>query len=239
VFETRDEIANDDKAIHIFMGDGAEFITRTDPRFDSQGIDDELVSIKQIDTIGKVCVDFLGELFSPIADKCIGYHDGNHEKKYNRFNDDNVTMAVMKRAGIDIDLYNPGQAMTKIIFTDKSRHACSMVIESGHGVQAGRMDGAKINRMKQALAYFRCDLMLRGHSHSLFTSPADWLEPNATHTKLTSHRGYVSHTGSYMRTYEQDTDCYGEDFDYPPTSIGCPVFTLRASRDGVTIKATT
>jgi hypothetical protein len=99
------------------------------------------------------------------------------------------------------------------------------------------MDGAKLNNMKQALAWFHCDLMLRGHSHSFFASPAEWLEPNTTHTKLLAKRGYVAHTGSYLRTYEQDQDSYAEDGDYPPTTIGCPKFLLTPTREGCKIQA--
>lgn len=239
LIDTRNAIKDDPMAMHLFMGDAAEFITEKDPRWSAGGVDPDIIPAGQQGRIGDLTVEWLSEFFSPIADKCIGYHDGNHEKAMNKHNSTNVSSRTIKLAGIDANLHTPGMAMTRIVFTDSSKHACSLIVNSSHGNQTGRMDGAKINQMKQALAYFRCDIMLRGHSHSFFASPADWLEPNANHTKLVAKRGYVSHTGSFLRTYEQDQDSYAEDGDYPPTSIGCPIFEIRPSRDGVKIRAIT
>lgn len=237
LYDKREEIASDPMAIFVFMGDGAEFITEQDPRWHSGGVDYSLIKPGAAMKIGDVTVDFLAEFFRPIAGKCIGFHDGNHEKAMNKHNSTSVGERVCRGAGIDLEYHTPGLAMTRIIFTDQHRHACSLVINSAHGHQAGRMDGAKVNQMKQALAWFHCDLMLRGHSHSFFASPATWLEPNANHTKLLSKRGYVSHTGSFVKTYGQDQDSYAEDADYPPTTIGCPRFLLHPTREGCKIEA--
>lgn len=236
-YAVRDEAAADPLALVVFMGDGTECITESDPRWHSGGVDHSLVKPGDASKIIDVQVAWLADFMRPLAAQVICYHDGNHEKAVNRHNATNFSERVMERAGIDPAVYSPGAALTKVIFTDASRHACSLLINSSHGSQAGRMDGAKINRLKQALAYFHCDIMLRGHSHSFFASPADWLEPNANHSKLVAKRGYVSHTGSFLRTYEQDQDSYAEDGDYPPTSIGCPKFLLSPTREGCGIVA--
>ena len=236
-YAVRDEVASDPLALVAFMGDGAECITEKDPRWDSGGVDYSLLTPGHARKIGDIEVEWLTEFMRPIADKIIVYHDGNHEKAFNRHNATDFSDRVMIGASIPRDYHAPGMALTRIVFTDASRHACSLVVNSAHGNQAGRMDGAKINRMKQALAWFHCDIMLRGHSHSFFASPCDWLEPNSNHTRPVSKRGYVSHTGSFLRTYEQDQDSYAEDGDYPPTSIGCPQFLLTPTREGCGIKA--
>lgn len=236
-YEVRNEIAANPTALVALMGDLTECITEKDPRWDSGGVDYSLVAPGDASHILDAEVEWATDFLRPIHDKVVVIHDGNHEKQANRHNATSITERVVEASGIPRDLYVPGAALTRLVFTDSSRHACSLVINSAHGTQTGRMDGGKLNRMKQALAYFRCDIMLRGHSHSLFTSPHDWLEANANHTKLIAKRGYVSHTGSFLRTYEQDQDSYAEDGDYPPTSIGCPVFLLTPTREGCHVKA--
>jgi len=230
LFAKREEIINDPLSYFLFMGDGAECITPNDPRWNAGGIDWNILSHGDIDNIPDITKEYLGDFFQPLAQKCVGYHRGNHEASVDKHCQTNISTSVMLNAGISLDLYSEGMAFTRLVFDDGKKHTQSIVINSAHGRQAGEQDGAKINKMKRALSYFRCDILVRGHSHSLFTSPSEWLCPNESHTKLVTHRGYVGHTGSYMRAYEHDTTCYAEVADYPPTTIGCPVFLITPSR---------
>ena len=244
LLETRDAIEADPKALYLHMGDGHECITPDDKRWHAGGIDERLVTFHDIDRLIDVAVEDAFNFERPVIAKCIGVHDGNHERTANKYNSTNIVQRKLRllstaAGGEYDDLYYPGHALTRLVFADKQRHTCTLVIQSAHGTQAGRMDGAKINRMKQMLAFFRADILLRGHSHSLFASPVDWLEGNAVHTHIVAHRGYVAHTGSYFRTYQQEATSYGETGDYPPTSIGCPRFLLYPSRDGARIEAVT
>ena len=232
LYAARKEIEEQENAYHIFMGDGAECITPSDKRWSAKGLDWDIVSPSDIDRIPSLTVEYLGAFFKPIADKCIGFHRGNHEETADRSYNRELCVEVMKEAGISPDLYAPAGAFTKLVFDDGNKHTMSIDINSAHGRQAGELDGGKLNRMKRALSHLRCDILLRGHSHSLFAVPVESLSTNSTNTRMVPHRGYVSHTGSFLRTYEEDTVCYGEVADYPPTTIGCPVFFITPSRYG-------
>lgn len=237
--ETISRVEADPSALYIHMGDGHEWITPADPRWDAEAVDEEFITLNQLGNIRAAAIRDAVATWEPVKEKCILWHDGNHEHRYDQHNDSHVTLEAVRRLGIDEDIYSPGSALTQLVFEDKSRHVCSLVVYSDHGYQAGRKDGAKLNTMRELPSYIRADIYLRGHSHSLFVSPIDWLEPNANHTEVKAHHGYVSHTGSYLRTYQQNATGYGELAAYPPTTIGSPRFILHPSRSGCRIEAMT
>jgi hypothetical protein len=81
--KTITEIKDNPQAIWIGMGDYGEFITPNDKRWDSKSIADWLKD--EQDNIAEVQTEHLQKLLEPIANKCIGLIEGNHEDAIRRF----------------------------------------------------------------------------------------------------------------------------------------------------------
>ncbi len=219
-------VRDDPCAIWGGMGDYCEWITKDDPRWDAGEIDEKIVNLASIDRIGDVYVEKIGEMFKPIADKCLWFGFGNHEAQFMRRHATNLAERIMKEAGIPKDRYSGWMGKTRILFEDKSGHRNAVVVYHAHGWQSGRKEGAKLNNMRELPAFTRADIYLHGHSHSRFADAIDWLDENQSFSKPISKRAYVGHTGGFLKTYELNQSGYGEQKCYMPTSLGPPRFLI-------------
>ena len=223
-WDTLAEIRANPDARWIGMGDYCEWITPKDKRWEAGGIDEMIVNLASLDRIGDVYVEKIADMLKPIMDKCWGMGDGNHEQRFNE-QGTNLTTRIIQAAGGAGSLYLGWESLTRVVFKLNGANL-PIRISCAHGWQGGRMDGAKVDAMEKLLAWIDADIYLRGHSHSKFVVPVTRLRTNQSFTKMVADRCYVAHTGSFLRTYQQDAIGYGERAEYPPTTLGVPRFLI-------------
>ena len=224
-WHTVDEIRANPDARWLGMGDYCEWITPKDKRWQAGGIDEMIVNLASLDRIGDVYVEKMGSMLRPIIEKCWGMGDGNHEQHFADEHHTNLTQRIIQEAGGPGALYLGWEALTRVAITVGNQHTALRIL-TAHGWQGGRMDGAKVNQMEKLLAWVDADIYLHGHSHSKFVVPVARLRTNPTFTKVAADECFVAHTGSFLRTYQQDAVGYGEKAGYPPTSLGVPYFLI-------------
>lgn len=229
---TRDYILAD--PVHrrwIFMGDGAECITPTDRRWKSRGVDGSLIKLEDADRIGQISVKIVAEFARPIIDQCLVWHDGNHEDTLSRNTTFIIGEEVLSRLGRP-DLYAPGQATTRLVFTDKYRKVCSIKINSAHGNKTGQEVGTLINwAVRKLRAYDDVDILMRGHHHHLFAQPCANVSNDTRHSRLRDRVCFVVGTGSALKTLEEHVSSYSEEGDFLPVVLGFPRIFLTPDRE--------
>jgi UDP-2,3-diacylglucosamine pyrophosphatase LpxH len=225
-------IRDDDRALWGGMGDYCEWIARDDPRWASGEIDERIVNLASLDRIGDVYVEKIASMLKPIARKCAWMGFGNHEHQFQRRHHTDLTARILRALELPDDHYGGWMGKTRLVFEDGSNHRNAVVVYHAHGWQAGRKEGAKLNNMRELPGFTRADIYLHGHSHSRFADALDWLDENQSFTKPVSKRAYVSHTGSFVKTYELGQSSYAEQKAYLPTSLGPPRFLITPKTDG-------
>jgi len=228
--KTVQEISQDKRAIWIGMGDYGEFITPNDKRWDAQVTADWL---KDQDNIAEDQTKYICNLLSPIKDKCIGLLSGNHEDSIRRYLKVNVQKNICER----LELNNLGYSCwVRLRFWRKNsneHHVYKCVFTHGSGWAI--TPGAKMNRLQRFMNSFDARIYGMGHMHDIITHTIPYLElSDANNIRQKERVGAV--TGCWFKTYAQGVaSSYGEKRGYPPTSLGCPVFTINPGNDMVRV----
>ena len=226
------EIRDDSQAIWIGLGDYGEFITPNDKRWDSKSIAEWLKD--EQDNIAEIQTDHLQNLLEPIANKCIGLIEGNHEDSIRRFLHVDVQKNLCKR----LDLPNLGySAWVRLRFARENsneRHIYKCVFSHGSGWAI--TPGAKMARLQRFMNAFDARIYGMGHMHDIITHTVPYLELSDSNIIRQRERvGAV--TGCWFKTYTQGVAAsYGEKKNYPPTSLGCPKFVINPSNDYVRVE---
>jgi hypothetical protein len=233
---TLSTIKNDPTALWLGMGDMVECIAPNDKRWNAGGVDERVVNLASQDRIGDVYVEKLAEKIAPVAAKCIGYSNGNHEAAFNKHYYTDLSVRILEAIGRP-DAYIGWSCLTRLAFNNGT-HRTALRVFSQHGWQGGRLDGAKVNESRRLMAYVPADIYLTGHSHSKFIVPNTRVSYNPSWTKEVAEVAYVAHTGSFLRTLQQNHVGYAERAGYPPTTLGTVRFTIRPTYDGVQVEGT-
>lgn len=154
-------------------------------------------------------LDYVEELLSPIAPKCLGLLEGNHETAQLDHNNRDVFSDFVGRigrhAGLDgtrahslalgyegfIDLrfhYQPAGNATG--------HNWKLIVYTHHGFGGGRKMGGPALTMEDAMGRYDADLLLMGHRHMLMAFPHTVVMP---YSKMKTRWGVWG--GSYLGTY--------------------------------------
>ena len=224
------DIKNDPQSIWIGMGDYGEFITPNDKRWDFKVIS---AWLEDQDNIAEDQTKHICSFFEPIRDKCIGLLEGNHEDCMRRFLKVNVQKNICER----LELPNLGySAWVKLRFSrenSKEHHVYKCVFTHGSGWAI--TPGAKMNRLQRFMNAFDARIYGYAHMHDIITHTVPYLELSDSNIIRQKERvGAV--TGCWFKTYSQGVAAsYGEKKSYPPTSLGCPVFTINPNTDAVRV----
>ena len=214
------EIAEDENARFIGMGDYAEFITPNDKRFDPS--QKAVASWVEQDNIAECQTKWVVDLFTPIKDKCIGLLYGNHEDKIRMFNHDNVQKNICERLGVD----NLGFSCFIRFQFKRGHHISRITGVFTHGSSSAITEGAKTMALMRFMKSFEADIYGYAHIHDYIPKSLSRLKVNNNgRIKQTVSMGAT--TGSWFRTYTQGIIAsYGEMKVYPPTEICSAVFTI-------------
>jgi hypothetical protein len=220
-------IEDDTNARWFFMGDGAEYINLGDPRFRLENIPP--MFHQHLENLPQVQVNYVCELLKPIADKCVGYHAGNHEEsilKHTKsldpmFDYHTLFPKTAKALG-------RGNGGTRIKFIDGTTTDTIKVFTT-HGSSGAVTEGAKFNRLKELADSFPSfDVYAMGHVHKLAVDQAPALDiPAAGKLQLVELERTFVLSGCYFKTYQEGHASYGEIRNYTATRIGSPYIKLR------------
>ena len=79
-----DRVKNDDSCYWVGMGDYCDFINRSDPRFSVMSLA-PWIKMKELSDLAGAQRNYFLDMIKPIASKCIGLIQGNHETSIHRF----------------------------------------------------------------------------------------------------------------------------------------------------------
>lgn len=191
-------IEADPNARWIGMGDYGNSILHRDKRWDQLPINPRYYEAQFAEggilseEVYHVC-----ELLEPIASKCIGFAEGNHETAVRKRYDRSLASEIAKALNLRSQLIGyQGFVRWQFHQPNSTRTYVQAVIHVGHGWQGGRRKGAKLNQIEVEKAqYPDADIILRGHSHEHIGQVFGCFRPGQQ-VILESHWVYAN-TGTY------------------------------------------
>ena len=212
------EVKNDKDTYWIGVGDYADYIAPTDPRWDSKVIADWVDS----DNIAEDQTTWLEHLLKPIRSKCMGLCFGNHEESIRL----RLSCNVHKNLCESLDVPSLGYSAFVKLTTNRGTSQRPFTIAITHGAGSAVTKGARINRLKEFMASFDADIYIHGHLHDniINTSVSLYLDRN-NQIKQRVRVGAMS--GSWLTAYTQNVSAsYAEKKMLPPNVVGCPSFII-------------
>jgi len=224
-------IKNDPNSFWIGGGDYCDFIGRMDNRFDPDCVAD-WVSVSDLGKLGDVGYKKVRKLFWKIKHKCLGLLLGNHEKKHNLFQEQNDRQVwLCQELGVPnlqycslFDVIFIRKPRSKIallegnIERDRTRYSVRFFCH--HGAGFATTPGGKLNKLIQFMNSFKADVYMCGHVHDQVGRREPLMGANAACDKIVAYERVGVISGSYLKTYAQDTTTYGEQRGYRPVSLG-------------------
>lgn len=230
-----DIIKDDPNSFWIGGGDYADYIGFTDKRFDPDCVA-ENISVSDLGKLGKKLTDDVIELFRPISNKCLGLLFGNHEAKYERWNEQQglhhymcVELGVpdlsysalfdvvfVRTKTKKIELYSEPQykqRYTKV-------HSNQFRFFVHHGAGFATTAAGKLNKLISFFNSFDADIYMCGHVHDQTGKRDVTIGADTRCKKLTQRHKLGVISGGYLKTYSEDVTGYGEMRGYSPTCLG-------------------
>lgn len=203
----------------IGMGDYCDFINQRDPRHDPSVLADWIGMSDLTDLAGAQKRYFL-DLIRPIADKCIGLLQGNHESAITKHTERDIYSEIVTAIKTDGG-YPPEKSLAVgyygwvlLRFRDTKRikkdWTWTCRFNCHHGFTGGRLAGAKaLNAQRWAWTHPGADVVLMGHSHNTSVQ-VEQVEHVNPHGKVYTHNITVAYCGSYLRSTTPDATTYSE-----------------------------
>jgi UDP-2,3-diacylglucosamine pyrophosphatase LpxH len=233
------DVRKNKRARVILMGDLIEAIEVTDKRFDIDTVDKNMLRPEQQ-------AKWIAEAMRPIVNKIYVVLQGNHETKLLRTT--NVTMTICEQLGIPqafgtyssvVNFLNSGKTYLKGYVTHGFR---SISTTADDPIRQQANMGLALKRLlkkKMGDVHF----MAMGHTHKLLVHPPitelyltnDGVKAKQRYYDSTQtggayihpdHRWYIN-TGSFLRSFANDTSGYAERFGYDPVELGYAVMEIR------------
>jgi len=169
-----ERIAEDDSCYWLGMGDYADFINVTDPRFSADSLA-SWIKMAHISDLAKAQRDRFLDFVEPIAGRCLGLVEGNHEraikKHYERDIYSDLVSGIKERGEFEPDhpLALGVCGWLNLSFymgAEKPQRCRGIKVNVHHGFVGGRLAGAKALNMQRWLWSHDADLVIFGHSHN-------------------------------------------------------------------------
>ncbi len=237
-----DCIAADDRAWWVGIGDYADFINRSDPRFSFDSLAPWISARMMTDLAGAQRERFLS-IVKPIAGKCLAMAEGNHEgsilKYYERDIYSEIVTGVREAAGHP-DTYKLALGYTgwlRLAFhrsdITNGRRITTFDIKVHHGYGGGRTPGPKTNRLQDMLLDNDADVVLFGHVHGV-TLHSVWVEYLDKGNNVQQRQRVGVITGTCLRSGNPAPDSgatYSERAGYRPQGAWGQVVRLKPGED--------
>ena len=229
------KMADDPYAFWIGGGDYADYIGYTDgKRFDPDSVAD-WYSVADLGDLGRKSVERVRDLLLPIKHKCLGLLLGNHEKAYQRHNQQEGLHGWLCA---EMGAPNLGYcALFDLVFIKQAKVGLPKLVEKRgakaktssasfrvfchHGAGYAQTAGGKLNRLIAFMQRFDADMYFCGHVHDRVARRMAQIGADANCGKLVQRERIGVVSGSYLMTYAQGvTATYGEQRGYEPVPMG-------------------
>lgn len=224
-------INNDPFSFWVGGGDYADYIGRTDKRFDPDCVA-EFIKVKDLGRLGEKLTASVRDLLFPIKHKCLGLVYGNHELSYQRWKEQLglhswlcIELGVPDlgySAMFDLSFIRSASKEPKLIFERKcretSKHAFRIFIH--HGAGFATTPAGKLTRLIRFMNYFDADIYMVGHVHDQEGRRQITIGADQECRKLIERHRVGIISGSYLKTYAPGVTTYGEQRGYEPTVLG-------------------
>jgi len=238
-------ILDDPFSFWVGGGDMVDFIGYRDIRFDPDAVAPWL-TVRDLGNLGEIGMKKARDFLAPIKHKCLGLLIGNHEKKYQL-----RTEHEALHGWLCTELGAPDLgycALFDLVFVRDSRSgpkpslhmerprgtgSCSTFrFFVHHGAGYAQTPGGKLNRLVQFMQSFDADVYMVGHVHDQVGRREPAIGANAACDELVARERLGIISGSYLKTYAENTTTYGEQRGYRPTVLGAASVTIHpASRE--------
>ena len=219
-------IADDPNGYWVGMGDYCDCITRHDRRFSVESLPPWLHGQGDLNRVQRD--RFLG-IVEPIAPKCLGLIEGNHERTVkDRWERDiylEIVNGVKQAAGWSEE-YELAFGISGWLMLHFYRHptkdaqGCMIRVSLHHGFVGGKLSGAKALNMQRWLWNHDCDLAIFNHSHNVMAQ----VEANE---KVRGNRVYTEHKRGFYGGSFLGGARYAEAKGYFPIPVFQPHAILR------------
>jgi hypothetical protein len=223
-------IKNDPHGLWLGLGDYADLILPSDPRWAMSGHDWKRLGFANgrptVSNLAAEYRDFVARELDPIKDKCIGLLFGNHEQAFSRYYFIDIARYLADRFKV------PMLGYTALIRLDieigrgpKAHHETWTVdVFAEHGATGGGTDGNALNSLQKRAVEFDAQVFLKGHVHRYGVSQRTELGWGAK--ALATRDRIFMLTGTYLKGYSEFETTYGERKGYPPNELGGGVIVL-------------
>lgn len=213
-------IADDPDCYWIGMGDYCEFIGGSDPRW-SVGALAPWIRVAHLADLARAQRDRFLSMVRPIAGKCLGLLEGNHErailKYYERSIYSDIVTAIKEMGDFPADhkLALGYYGWLLLRFKQDERRTRRVIrINLHHGFVGGKLAGAKALNMQRWLWTHDADLVIFGHSHNSATQ-VESVESVSRSGRVQHQNRIGCYSGSFMSGAE-----YAEQRGYLPLPLG-------------------
>ena len=204
-------------------GDYGDAIIPTDKRFDYRSIDSKFKTPQE--QYSKI-----EQLFAPIADKCVGLLDGNHDIIHWKRHTHNYVKEMAERLGVP---YLTIDAYLRFKF---SKYNASFDVYTHHGWSGARTKGGRIARIYDLEAIFPwASMYLMFHMHDLGLADKKASLYVDDDMEIRDKIKWFVFGGNFLRGYQKDTISYVEEKTYRPSLLGSPLITIKPRKGKKTI----
>lgn len=223
-----DRIAKDDSCYWLGLGDYCDFINQTDPRFSSESLA-SWIGMGHLSDLAAAQRDRFLDFVEPIAPKCLGVIEGNHEraikKYYERDIYSDIVTGIKERGSLEaafpLALGACGWMHWAFYMGPSKPQRCRAIkVNVHHGFVGGKLAGAKALNMQRWLWTHDADLVIFGHSHN---SEAQVEAVESVSGKRIVHKHRV---GCFGGTF-MNSASYAIEKGYFPTPKTYPEIKLR------------
>jgi UDP-2,3-diacylglucosamine pyrophosphatase LpxH len=165
------EIADDPNAYWIGGGDYFDSIKPSDIKRFDLGVLPDWVLIGSPEEIKKNLsglvnrqLDRFCVIMQPIAHKCLGFIEGNHEFEIRKRHNEDYVERMAKQFGT-VNLTDSAFMRIKMYRSAKVSAESTVVLYIEHGCGGGRSYGSELNHLGSMVSDKDADMICRGHSH--------------------------------------------------------------------------
>ena len=223
------EIAADEHAYWIGLGDYGNFINRNDKkRFNPLELA-PWIQMKDLVDLPKAQVKKIREIFKPVAQKCLALVEGNHEREMKNHYERDVYMEIVdgiKQDGgfaPEVSLATGYYGYLDLTFyrTDSRKDGSRQFRISLHHGSAG----TEIAAQKWLYAH-ECDIALFAHIHKtrITNVGVEYVDKAG---QIKTKKRYAAHCGTFLTKKVEGVDDYGSIKGYAPPVEGGVVVEMR------------
>jgi hypothetical protein len=138
--------------------------------------------------VGNEQIDMAEELLLPLADRILGWTDGNHEQRTSKAVNIDLSALIAERIGCSA-VYRPGLCPIMISVGQRKNHHTQPPIYSlgiTHGTGGGTTLGAGLTKAEKFALTNGFDALIVGHSHKPSDAPSVRYQADYIHGYMTS-----------------------------------------------------